>query len=126
MSESARLGLPLLSGPPPLEIDSTRAEAACRKCNKEFSAIFTRRCRCNHCGVHGLPFFQAIDVPDLVCSPGYSYCSSCTDYQALMPRTNNDGGNPHQTGYESMPVCSFCIDNLHSACLVQGVITTKN
>ncbi|KAF8182024.1 hypothetical protein BJ912DRAFT_1124664 [Pholiota molesta] len=80
-------GLPLLSGPPPLQ-ESSSADNACRKCNKEFNLIFTRSRRCNHCG--------------------YSYCHSCTDYQALMPRSGAD------TGYDAMNVCSFCIEFLTS------------
>jgi hypothetical protein len=39
---------------------------------------------------------------------GYSYCHSCTDYQALMPRSGAD------TGYDAMNVCSFCIEFLTS------------
>ncbi|KDQ58735.1 hypothetical protein JAAARDRAFT_176824 [Jaapia argillacea MUCL 33604] len=77
-------GMPLLSGPPPIPSGS---EDSCRKCNKEFNILFTRSRRCNHCG--------------------YSYCSSCSDYQALMPRA---GG---MTGYDPMPVCAFCIEFLN-------------
>ncbi|PPQ82978.1 hypothetical protein CVT26_005541, partial [Gymnopilus dilepis] len=78
-------GLPLLSGPPP-PTDSTHAEIACRKCGKEFNMIFARARKCNHCG--------------------YSYCHSCSDYQALMPRQG-----PEQ-GYDPMHVCAFCIEYL--------------
>ncbi|KAA1472084.1 hypothetical protein DENSPDRAFT_777654 [Dentipellis sp. KUC8613] len=79
-------GMPLLSGPPPPPHHSSRAEMSCRKCNKEFNIIFTRSRKCNHCG--------------------YSYCSSCADYQALLPRQGPD------TGYDVVPVCAFCIENL--------------
>ncbi|KAL1746846.1 hypothetical protein HDZ31DRAFT_61788 [Schizophyllum fasciatum] len=82
-------GMPLLSGPPPPPSDSGRAEIACRKCNKEFNIIFTRARRCNHCG--------------------YSYCHSCTDFQALMPRAVRAGAN---AGYDVVPVCAFCADVL--------------
>ncbi|KAI0947932.1 hypothetical protein AcW1_009566 [Taiwanofungus camphoratus] len=61
-------------------------EQSCRKCDKEFNILFSRSRRCNHCG--------------------YSYCHSCTDFQALMPR----GGT--ESGYDVVPVCAFCIDNL--------------
>ncbi|KAH9939543.1 hypothetical protein B0H21DRAFT_825125 [Amylocystis lapponica] len=76
-------GLPLLSGPPP---DYVASEASCRKCDKEFNVFFTRSRKCNHCG--------------------YAYCHSCTDFQALMPRSGSE------TGYDPVPVCAFCIDNL--------------
>ncbi|EIM88929.1 uncharacterized protein STEHIDRAFT_119708 [Stereum hirsutum FP-91666 SS1] len=85
MADIPAMGMPLLSGPPPPS-NSSRAEISCRKCNKEFNLLFTRSHRCNHCG--------------------YSYCSSCSDYQALMPRTGPD------TGYEPVTVCTFCIGNL--------------
>ncbi|KAH8113945.1 hypothetical protein DFH11DRAFT_1598397 [Phellopilus nigrolimitatus] len=79
-------GMPLLSGPPPeLEYDA-RAEMSCRRCDKEFIRIFTPGRRCNHCG--------------------YSYCHSCTDYQALMPR------HAPGSGYDPLPVCAFCIQYL--------------
>ncbi|KAI0052103.1 hypothetical protein FA95DRAFT_1580210 [Auriscalpium vulgare] len=81
-----RGGLPLLSGPAPPPHDSSRADISCRRCNKEFNIIFTRAKRCNHCG--------------------YNYCSSCSDYQALMPRQGMD------SGYDAVPVCAFCIENL--------------
>ncbi|KAF8155671.1 hypothetical protein B0H34DRAFT_789767 [Crassisporium funariophilum] len=87
MSDAGR-GLPLLSGPPPQPNAEQGAEGACRKCSKEFNIIFSRSRRCNHCG--------------------YSYCHSCTDYQALMPRS----GSERQTGYDVMPVCAFCIEFL--------------
>ncbi|KAI0739044.1 hypothetical protein C8Q80DRAFT_1203564 [Daedaleopsis nitida] len=81
-------GMPLLSGPPPEPIGN---EGSCRKCNKEFNILFARSRRCNHCG--------------------YSYCNSCTDYQALMPRREQAdiGGT---SGYDPMPVCAFCIEML--------------
>ncbi|KAL1733401.1 hypothetical protein EV714DRAFT_234781 [Schizophyllum commune] len=83
-------GMPLLSGPPPPPSDTGRAEIACRKCNKEFNIIFTRARRCSHCG--------------------YSYCHSCSDYQALMPRETRSGTN---AGYDPAPVCAFCIEMLN-------------
>ncbi|KAI3998372.1 hypothetical protein K525DRAFT_275257 [Schizophyllum commune Loenen D] len=86
-------GMPLLSGPPPPPSDTGRAEIACRKCNKEFNIIFTRARRCNHCG--------------------YSYCHSCSDYQALMPRETRSGTN---AGYDPAPVCAFCIEMLNGEC----------
>ncbi|KAI0064342.1 hypothetical protein BV25DRAFT_1800691 [Artomyces pyxidatus] len=79
-------GMPLLSGPAPPPHDSSRADISCRRCNKEFNIIFTRARRCNHCG--------------------YSYCSSCSDYQALMPRSGMGAG------YDPVAVCAFCIENL--------------
>ncbi|KAI0298735.1 hypothetical protein B0F90DRAFT_1810874 [Multifurca ochricompacta] len=78
--------MPLLSGPAPPSHDSSRADISCRKCNKEFNIIFTRARKCNHCG--------------------YSYCSSCSDYQALLPREGSGAG------YDPVPVCAFCIENL--------------
>ena len=39
---------------------------------------------------------------------GYSYCHSCSDFQALMPRSGTE------TGYDSMHVCGFCIEFLTS------------
>jgi hypothetical protein len=52
----------------------------------------------------------------LLC-PGYSYCTSCCDYQALMPRTTADQGYQllTQTGYDVSSVCGYCIENLNSA-----------
>ncbi|KAG1745318.1 hypothetical protein EDB19DRAFT_1874329 [Suillus lakei] len=79
-------GLPLLSGPPPAP-STGRAQNACRKCNKEFIIIFTRATRCNHCG--------------------YSYCASCADYQALMPRRGAS------SGYDQVHVCAFCSELLN-------------
>ncbi|KAI0642622.1 hypothetical protein C8Q79DRAFT_983074 [Trametes meyenii] len=76
-------GLPLLSGPPP---EYTANEPACRKCNKEFNILFARSRKCNHCG--------------------YTYCHSCTDFQALMPRRGSE------SGYDPVPVCGFCIELL--------------
>lgn len=43
--------------------------------------------------------------------PGYSYCHSCSDYQALMPRRGNE------SGYDPVPVCGFCIELLQSRSL---------
>ncbi|KAL4254736.1 RING-FYVE domain-containing E3 ubiquitin-protein ligase [Abortiporus biennis] len=82
---SAGRGMPLLSGPPPPPPDNVN-EQSCRKCNKEFNFVFTRSRRCNHCG--------------------YAYCHSCSDFQALMPRSGNEAG------YDPLPVCAFCIENL--------------
>ncbi|KAK0237670.1 hypothetical protein EDD85DRAFT_921308 [Armillaria nabsnona] len=85
-------GLPLLSGPPPAP---GRAESSCRKCNKEFNIIFTRSRQCNHCG--------------------YSYCHSCTDYQALMPRANSNG-------YEALNVCAYCVEFLQMTAASKGAL----
>ncbi|KAG7441107.1 uncharacterized protein BT62DRAFT_937347 [Guyanagaster necrorhizus] len=85
-------GLPLLSGPPP---SPRRPESSCRKCNKEFNIIFTRSRQCNHCG--------------------YSYCHSCTDYQALMPRTGSNG-------YEALNVCAYCIEFLQMTAASKGTL----
>ncbi|KDR80147.1 hypothetical protein GALMADRAFT_242406 [Galerina marginata CBS 339.88] len=84
MSDVGR-GIPLLSGPV-ASPNSSHADIACRKCSKEFNMIFARARKCNHCG--------------------YSYCHSCSDYQALMPR------NGPETGYDPMHVCSYCIEFL--------------
>ncbi|KAI0090351.1 hypothetical protein BDY19DRAFT_888033 [Irpex rosettiformis] len=81
---SAGRGMPLLSGPPP---QAAEHEGSCRKCNKEFNMLFARSRRCNHCG--------------------YSYCHSCSDYQALMPRNDN-------SGYDTMPICAYCVESLNS------------
>lgn len=106
MSDSRPLyGLPLLSGLPPTPTDSSRAELSCRKCNKEFNIIFTRQKRCNHCGT---PFVGIAAQLAHMALAGYSYCSSCVDYQALMPR----GGS--ESGYITMSVCAFCIEFLNS------------
>ncbi|KAH7910260.1 hypothetical protein BJ138DRAFT_129750 [Hygrophoropsis aurantiaca] len=85
MADATPRGLPLLSGPPPPPPDE-RAEVSCRKCNKEFNILFTRSKKCNHCG--------------------YLYCSSCADYQALMPRFGAG------SGYDTANVCAFCIELL--------------
>ncbi|KDR80134.1 hypothetical protein GALMADRAFT_242382 [Galerina marginata CBS 339.88] len=84
MSDVGRY-IPLLSGPVPSP-NSSHADIACRKCSKEFNKIFARARKCNHCS--------------------YSYCHSCSDYQALMPR------NGPETGYDPMHVCSYCIEFL--------------
>ncbi|EIN08433.1 hypothetical protein PUNSTDRAFT_144029 [Punctularia strigosozonata HHB-11173 SS5] len=78
-------GMPLLSGPPP---GPGGSEKNCRKCGKDIGGIFTRARRCQHCG--------------------FKYCSSCSDYQALMPRQGAD-----QSGYDVVNVCGFCIDYLN-------------
>lgn len=41
---------------------------------------------------------------------GYSYCHSCSDFTALMPRIGNE------TGYDSVNVCGYCIEYLQSEC----------
>ncbi|KIJ61546.1 hypothetical protein HYDPIDRAFT_42521, partial [Hydnomerulius pinastri MD-312] len=82
-------GIPLLSGPPPTP--APPEASSCRKCGKEFNIIFTRQRKCMHCG--------------------YGYCSSCTDYQALMPRR----GPTH--GHDIVPVCGFCIELLNVTAL---------
>jgi len=38
---------------------------------------------------------------------GFGYCSSCTDFQALIPRSGPS------RGYDLAPVCAFCIDMLN-------------
>ncbi|KAF8343111.1 uncharacterized protein EI90DRAFT_3150094 [Cantharellus anzutake] len=85
MTDATR-GLPLLSGPPPIVEEPSRS--GCRKCGKEFG-LLTRSRTCNHCG--------------------FSYCSTCSDHQALMPRSEPQSGQP---GYEAVPVCAYCIPNL--------------
>ena len=107
-------GMPLLSGPPP---EYTASEPACRKCNKEFNMLFTRSRRCNHCGTCGVAICVASWYSEkliaVVHVPGYSYCHSCTDFQALMPRReSSDLGAV--SGYDPMPVCAFCIEMLQS------------
>ncbi|RDB29786.1 hypothetical protein Hypma_013949 [Hypsizygus marmoreus] len=86
-------GIPLLSGPPP-PMDSGDA---CRKCGKEFNVILNRSRKCNHCG--------------------YSYCHNCTDYQALMPRSGQDG-------HGLMNVCGFCIEFLTITASGKGQLKT--
>ncbi|KAH9981635.1 hypothetical protein BJV74DRAFT_79259 [Russula compacta] len=86
MADRSTTGMPLLSGPAPYPHSSARADISCRKCNKEFNIVFTRARKCNHCG--------------------FSYCSSCSDYQALMPREGPSAG------FDPVPVCAFCIENL--------------
>ncbi|KAI0277937.1 hypothetical protein BGY98DRAFT_917623 [Russula aff. rugulosa BPL654] len=86
MADRSTTGMPLLSGPAPFPHGSSRADISCRKCNKEFNIVFTRARRCNHCG--------------------FSYCSSCSDYQALMPREGPSAG------FDPVPVCAFCIEKL--------------
>ncbi|KAL4072505.1 hypothetical protein V8B97DRAFT_1959766 [Scleroderma yunnanense] len=89
MTASVTHGMPLLSGPPPPP--SPPDADACRKCGKEFSVFFNRQRKCMHCG--------------------YAYCSSCTDYQALMPR------NGPVRGYDLAHVCAFCIELLNVTAL---------
>ncbi|KAF8170676.1 hypothetical protein K438DRAFT_1909294 [Mycena galopus ATCC 62051] len=89
-------GLPLLSGPPP--INETSEPPACRKCSKEFNFLLTRARRCNHCG--------------------YSYCHTCTDFQGLMPRA---GG---ETGYQMMHVCGYCVEFLSITASGRGQLRT--
>nr|GAT52958.1 RING-finger domain-containing protein [Mycena chlorophos] len=91
-------GLPLLSGPAPV-LESTRADAtSCRKCSKEFNFILARPRRCNHCG--------------------YMYCHSCTDYQAMMPRSATDGAS----GYDAVNVCAYCIEYLNITAGGRGLL----
>lgn len=92
-------GIPLLSGSPP---DYSGTEASCRKCDKEFNFVFERRRRCNHCGQ-----LTYVLYPRIFHKPatGYSYCSSCSNYQALMPR---------DSGYDPVAVCAYCIEQLNS------------
>ncbi|KAF9236663.1 hypothetical protein BU15DRAFT_89059 [Melanogaster broomeanus] len=82
-------GLPLLSGPPPPPAPPDAS--SCRKCGKEFSILFNRQRRCMHCG--------------------YAYCSSCSDFQALIPRRG-----PAQ-GYDIAAVCGYCIELLNVSAL---------
>ncbi|KAF4564655.1 hypothetical protein EYR40_010822 [Pleurotus pulmonarius] len=84
-------GLPLLSGVPP---SPNEPESSCRKCSKEFNIIFARSRRCNHCG--------------------YSYCHSCSDYLALMPRSGNEAG------YDAQSVCGYCIEYLNITAAGRG------
>ena len=106
MSERGTTGMPLLSGPVPPAHDSSRADISCRKCNKEFNMVFTRARKCHHCGLSRLLHIFALVTPHLL--TGYSYCSSCSDYQALMPREGSG------SGYDPVHVCAFCIENLNS------------
>jgi len=55
--------------------------------------LFARSRRCYHCG--------------------YSYCHSCSDFQALMQRNN-------KSGYDPMPVCVYCIENLNITAAGKG------
>lgn len=59
---------------------------------------------------------------------GYSYCSSCSDFQALMPRAASEGSyDITHTGYQVANVCAFCIDNLNSAPISPiDIATTTN
>ncbi|KAF8137523.1 hypothetical protein EV363DRAFT_1318218 [Boletus edulis] len=86
---STPAGIPLLSGSPPPPLGPIQRN--CRKCKKEFNIIFNRRHECMHCG--------------------YDFCSSCTDYQALLPRRGR------ARGYDPAPVCGFCIDMLNITAL---------
>ena len=103
MADRTTTGMPLLSGLVPLPHSSSRADISCRRCNKEFNIVFTRARRCNHCGAS--TYFHSSHIYPLV---GYSYCSSCSDYQALMPREGRSAG------FDPVPVCAFCIENLTS------------
>ena len=125
MSSSMR-GMPLLSGPLPdasLRDRDERSDMSCRKCNKEFNVLFTRGRRCQHCsespllGDHAsLQLESVLWWMPMVVWPkadyriyiGYTYCNSCSDYQALMPRIGLD------SGYDRVPVCAFCIQYLQS------------
>ncbi|KAI5996158.1 hypothetical protein EDD15DRAFT_2250750 [Pisolithus albus] len=86
MAASNRQGLPLLSGPPPAP-PSPPDVSACRKCGKEFGILFSRQRKCMHCG--------------------YTYCTSCSDYQALMPRPGP------ARGHDLTHVCAYCIELLN-------------
>ncbi|KAF8552101.1 hypothetical protein OG21DRAFT_1486492 [Imleria badia] len=86
---SRHAGIPLLSGPPPPR--SGPSQSGCRKCGREFSILFNRRRECMHCG--------------------YDYCSSCTDYQALLPRRSPTHG------YDLTHVCAYCIELLNVTAL---------
>ena len=116
-------GVPLLSGPPPSNNDATQAEISCRKCNKEFNIFFTHKNRCNHCGEWSIGPLKLCQTPNCT-NAGYSYCSSCSDYQALMPRNNsNTSYRSTQTGYDVSSVCAYCIEYLSSMCsLIYGTI----
>jgi hypothetical protein len=98
-------GLPLLSGPPPTT-STNRTQNACRRCNKEFIIVFTRSTRWNHCGQF---ISEHRSLHWLTQMSGYSYCMSCADYQALMPRRGT------ASGYDQVHVCAFCIEFLDSA-----------
>lgn len=86
MAASSRQGVPLLSGPPPPP-PSPPDVSACRKCGKEFGILFNRQRKCMHCG--------------------YTYCTSCADYQALMPRPGP------ARGHDLAHVCACCIELLN-------------
>lgn len=50
-----------------------------------------------------------VSFPDVLSAfVGYQYCHSCSDYQALMPRSGAE------RGYDPMNVCAFCIELLSS------------
>ncbi|KAI5121709.1 hypothetical protein M0805_002102 [Coniferiporia weirii] len=93
-------GLPLLSGQPPEPDAGTPAETCCRKCSKAFNVLFTRGRRCNHCG--------------------YTYCHSCSDYQAVMPR------NASSSGYDPVSVCAFCIRYLSITAGGKGYLRSQS
>ncbi|KAH8101106.1 hypothetical protein BXZ70DRAFT_934446 [Cristinia sonorae] len=88
-------GLPLLSGPPPEHPDAS--DSSCRKCSKGLNAIFSRGRKCNHCG--------------------YTYCHTCTDYTALMPRSAGIEDHYYAAapgpGYDIVQVCAYCVKYLN-------------
>lgn len=109
-------GLPLLSGPPP-PMDSGDS---CRKCGKEFNLFLNRSRKCNHCGRSSRSGWSyPYPYPFRIWLSGYSYCHSCTDYQALMPRAGQDAG------YDSMNVCAYCVDYLTSTSKVTCLAGTN-
>lgn len=78
--------------------------AGCRKCGKEFNALWRRGHACGHCG--------------------HEFCSGCLEGQALMPRRARSGAGPlaeirgalrgqaQSTGYDVENVCMHCLGML--------------
>lgn len=93
---STSVGLPILSGPPPVtESDS------CRTCDKYFIPLFRRACNCHFCG--------------------YQYCSDhCSEHSALLPRSkpkpnfSATGSGGTRGGYDVVPVCHQCYPMVQS------------
>lgn len=102
-------GIPLLSGPPPPR--SGPSQNGCRKCGKEFSILFNRRRECMHCGERRVELYFTTLLISIL--KGYDYCSSCTDYQALLPRRS-----PNTHGYDLAHVCAYCIEMLNGTWLL--------